>query len=163
MAPPNPFRVLKASRFCTLCLLSLPSCPVQFGLRRVLQNICNACVCVGTSRLTFHLRHCLKERPKRTLFPRCLSSLCSKNSTVTPSRHSLYHHFVSAMLSLIICLLSQDFAVKNETKKYILTKLPRYLIVHLKRFTKNNWFMEKNPTIVNFPVKNLQMRECITC
>lgn len=54
----------------------------------------------------------------------------------------------------------QDIAVKNETKQYILTRLPRYLIVHLKRFTKNNWFMEKNPTIVNFPVKNLQMREC---
>lgn len=63
------------------------------------------------------------------------------------------------------CLIqksNQDIAVKNETKKYILTKLPRYLIIHLKRFTKNNWFMEKNPTIVNFPVKNLQMRECIS-
>lgn len=56
----------------------------------------------------------------------------------------------------------QDIAVKNETKQYILTRLPRYLIVHLKRFTKNNWFMEKNPTIVNFPVKNLQMREYTT-
>lgn len=56
----------------------------------------------------------------------------------------------------------QDIAVKNETKKYILTRLPRYLIVHLKRFTKNNWFVEKNPTIVNFPIKNLQMREYST-
>jgi len=56
----------------------------------------------------------------------------------------------------------QDLPVKNETKKYVLTRLPRYLIVHLKRFTKNNWFTEKNPTIVNFPIKNLQMREYST-
>jgi hypothetical protein len=28
----------------------------------------------------------------------------------------------------------------------------RYLILNIKRFTKNNFFTEKNPTIVNFPV-----------
>ncbi|GAX85297.1 hypothetical protein CEUSTIGMA_g12714.t1 [Chlamydomonas eustigma] len=41
------------------------------------------------------------------------------------------------------------------------TRLPRYLSMHMKRFTKNNFFMEKNPTIVNFPVKNLELRDII--
>ena len=43
----------------------------------------------------------------------------------------------------------------------MLTRLPKYLIMHVKRFTKNNFFMEKNPTIVNFPVKNLELKDVI--
>jgi len=35
-----------------------------------------------------------------------------------------------------------------------LVKLPQYLIVHIKRFTKNNFFTEKNPTIVTSPLKH---------
>ncbi len=31
----------------------------------------------------------------------------------------------------------------------------------MKRFTKNNFFLEKNPTIVNFPVKNLELKDII--
>ena len=48
---------------------------------------------------------------------------------------------------------------KVEKKQYVITKLPRYLIMHMKRFRKNNWYFEKNPTIVNFPVKNLEMKK----
>ncbi|CAE7363473.1 Usp39, partial [Symbiodinium microadriaticum] len=44
-------------------------------------------------------------------------------------------------------------------KQYKLKSLPRYLILHLNRFTKNNFYVEKNPTIVTFPVKNLEMRD----
>jgi len=43
-------------------------------------------------------------------------------------------------------------------RKYIISRLPRYLIIHVKRFTQNNWFVEKNPTLVNFPIKNLDMK-----
>lgn len=31
--------------------------------------------------------------------------------------------------------------------RYRVTKLPKYLILHMRRFTKNNFFMEKNPTL----------------
>ena len=31
----------------------------------------------------------------------------------------------------------------------------------MKRFTRNNFFVEKNPTIVNFPVKNLELKDII--
>ncbi|CDJ58164.1 ubiquitin carboxyl-terminal hydrolase, putative [Eimeria maxima] len=47
-----------------------------------------------------------------------------------------------------------------QRKKCTLWKLPRYLVLAVKRFSKNNFFIEKNPTIVTFPVKNLDLREC---
>lgn len=31
--------------------------------------------------------------------------------------------------------------------RYRVTKLPKYLILHMRRFTKNNFFIEKNPTL----------------
>lgn len=44
-------------------------------------------------------------------------------------------------------------------RKHTIRRLPRYLILHFKRFTRNNFFMEKNTTIVNFPVTNLEMKD----
>ncbi|CAO2823598.1 unnamed protein product [Amaranthus hypochondriacus] len=45
--------------------------------------------------------------------------------------------------------------------KYRVKKLPPYIILHMRRFTKNNFFVEKNPTLVNFPVKNLELKDYI--
>ncbi|KAJ4783549.1 Ubiquitin C-terminal hydrolases superfamily protein [Rhynchospora pubera] len=45
--------------------------------------------------------------------------------------------------------------------RYRVIRLPKYLILHMRRFTKNNFFIEKNPTIVNFPVKNLELKDYI--
>jgi len=50
----------------------------------------------------------------------------------------------------------------GERKRYIIRQLPNFLILHLKRFQKNNWFIEKNPTIVNFPLKNLDIKNYVT-
>ncbi|XP_057300465.1 U4/U6.U5 tri-snRNP-associated protein 2-like [Hydractinia symbiolongicarpus] len=47
-------------------------------------------------------------------------------------------------------------------KKFVLTKLPKYLILFIKRFTNNTFFVEKNPTIINFPVKDLDMSEYLS-
>ncbi|XP_038691230.1 U4/U6.U5 tri-snRNP-associated protein 2-like [Tripterygium wilfordii] len=46
-------------------------------------------------------------------------------------------------------------------KRFRVTRLPQYLILHMRRFTKNNFFVEKNPTLVNFPVKNLELKDYI--
>ena len=51
--------------------------------------------------------------------------------------------------------------IKMGRRRYRLTRLPSYLVLHFKRFTKNNFFWEKNPTIVNFPVRNLELRDVI--
>ncbi|KAK8735495.1 hypothetical protein OTU49_005414 [Cherax quadricarinatus] len=47
-------------------------------------------------------------------------------------------------------------------KRFQLTGLPPYLILYHKRFTKNTFYIEKNPTIVNFPVKNIDLSEYLT-
>lgn len=44
-----------------------------------------------------------------------------------------------------------------QQKRYRLLELPPYLILHLARFKTNNYSREKNPTIVTFPVKNLDL------
>jgi U4/U6.U5 tri-snRNP-associated protein 2 len=33
--------------------------------------------------------------------------------------------------------------------------------LYAQRFVKNSFFVEKNPTIVNFPVKNLELRDYV--
>ncbi|EGC30071.1 hypothetical protein DICPUDRAFT_41968 [Dictyostelium purpureum] len=45
----------------------------------------------------------------------------------------------------------------GDLKKYKIIQLPKYLILCIKRFSKNNFFVEKEPTIVNFPIKNLDL------
>ena len=47
---------------------------------------------------------------------------------------------------------------RGGTRTFAFTKLPKYLVVHYKRFTKNEFFREKNPTIVTFPVGGRPLR-----
>lgn len=46
-----------------------------------------------------------------------------------------------------------------QRKQYVITRLPRYLVLHMRRFRRNNFFKEKNPTIVNFPLQGLDMKD----
>lgn len=41
----------------------------------------------------------------------------------------------------------------SSMKRFEITKLPKFIILYCRRFTKNTFFVDKNPTIVNFPVK----------
>ncbi|KAL7578298.1 hypothetical protein ACA910_012710 [Epithemia clementina (nom. ined.)] len=56
---------------------------------------------------------------------------------------------------------SLDRKGQAQRKRYRLHKLPNYLILHLDRFKSNNYSREKNPTIVAFPVKNLDLHEYV--
>ena len=42
-------------------------------------------------------------------------------------------------------------------KRFRVVRLPDVLIFQIQRFTKNNFFVEKNPTIVQYPVSSLDM------
>ena len=54
---------------------------------------------------------------------------------------------------------SVDPVSKRDVRRtYRITRLPPYLIVHYQRFHENNWFWEKNPTLVNFPLQGLDMK-----
>lgn len=48
-----------------------------------------------------------------------------------------------------------------QRKRYRLLQLPNYLILHLARFKTNRYNREKNPTIVMFPVRNLDLSEYV--
>ncbi|VDM11220.1 unnamed protein product [Wuchereria bancrofti] len=50
---------------------------------------------------------------------------------------------------------------ENFMKRFQLVRLPPYLIITYKRFHKNQWFVEKNPTIVNFPISNVDLYDCL--
>lgn len=49
----------------------------------------------------------------------------------------------------------------REIRRYNLRRLPPYIVFVVKRFRNNNFFIEKNPTIVTFPLKGLDMRDYI--
>merc|ERR1712183_162855 len=49
--------------------------------------------------------------------------------------------------------------LKNGRKRLRIKRLPNFLILAIKRFDKNSFFWEKNPSIVNFPVKNLDLKD----
>ncbi|XP_028399832.1 U4/U6.U5 tri-snRNP-associated protein 2-like [Dendronephthya gigantea] len=68
---------------------------------------------------------------------------------------------IFALLSKFDGITEKEYKTYKETfvKKFQLTKLPPYLIIVVKRFTKNIFFVEKNPTVVNFPVKDVDMAE----
>ncbi|EPZ33487.1 hypothetical protein O9G_001238 [Rozella allomycis CSF55] len=50
---------------------------------------------------------------------------------------------------------TQVTEIGNFRKTYTILESPDYLIFHFKRFIKNNWSNERNPTIVNYSVDSL--------
>ncbi|XP_062594467.1 ubiquitin carboxyl-terminal hydrolase 39-like [Saccostrea cucullata] len=49
----------------------------------------------------------------------------------------------------------------SQLKRFQITKLPNFVIIFIKRFTKNYFIKEKNPTIVNFPIKNIDFGDLL--
>lgn len=61
-------------------------------------------------------------------------------------------------------MTEKEYKTHRESfiKRFEITKLPPYLILFIKRFTKNNFYIEKNPTIVNFPIQDIDMAEFLS-
>jgi len=51
----------------------------------------------------------------------------------------------------------QGVETGNKLKRFKILSLPSHLIFHIKRFERNNFTVDKNPTIVTFPLKELNM------
>ncbi|KAF8347030.1 hypothetical protein F5887DRAFT_958990 [Amanita rubescens] len=54
---------------------------------------------------------------------------------------------------------TQEFG--GQLRRYKCQRLPQYIILHFKRFTKNVFVEEKNPTIINFPLRGLDLMEYV--
>lgn len=54
---------------------------------------------------------------------------------------------------------THEYRGQNETsmRRYQILKLPKYLILYIKRLTKNTFYTEKNTHVVDFPIDNLNM------
>lgn len=91
-----------------------------------------------------------------------LTMTCSFCSIIPGTTPHIPSHLISEGLFYRIQLqLSHiPMLVYHDLTIFHFLFCPRYLIFHLARFTKNNFYVEKNPTIVNFPVKNLELRDC---
>ncbi|KAJ1951335.1 U4 U6.U5 tri-snRNP-associated protein [Linderina macrospora] len=51
--------------------------------------------------------------------------------------------------------------LNGSSKRYWLQKLPNYIICHVKRFSRNDFSVEKNPTVVNFPIRNVSFGDLL--
>ncbi|KAF8240736.1 cysteine proteinase [Tricholoma matsutake] len=49
----------------------------------------------------------------------------------------------------------------GQLRRFKCQRLPQYIILHFKRFTKNAFVEEKNPTIVNFPLRGLDFGDYV--
>ena len=49
----------------------------------------------------------------------------------------------------------------STMRRFCLKRLPPYLILFMKRIVKNIFTLEKNPTIVNFPIKSIDFGELL--
>lgn len=55
-----------------------------------------------------------------------------------------------------------QYTVDHSVKKFSIDKLPPYLILHFNRFSRNDFFVEKNPSIVTFSLEDLDMSFYLT-
>ncbi|KAI8456807.1 hypothetical protein BY996DRAFT_6946662 [Phakopsora pachyrhizi] len=56
---------------------------------------------------------------------------------------------------------SQTIEKSGRLKRFVCKKLPRFIILHFKRFDVNNFIEEKNPTIVNFSTRGVNFGDCL--
>lgn len=89
------------------------------------------------------------DLPPMPLFPR----KDEKGKVIKP-RVSIYE-----LLSKFDGKTQHEFRGYRESsvKRYEILRLPKYLILYYKRFTKNTFFTEKNTHLVDFPIYNLNM------
>ncbi|KAI0035112.1 spindle pole body protein [Vararia minispora EC-137] len=50
---------------------------------------------------------------------------------------------------------------RGQLRRYKCQRLPPYIILHYRRFAKNNFVEEKNPTIVNFPLRGVDFSDYV--
>jgi len=83
----------------------------------------------------------------------------------TPLYKDSQDKLVIPQVSIFTLLEKFDGETSQELRGGVLRRLrlmaplPRYMIFIFKRFKANQFFIEKNPTLVTFPVKNLELKD----
>lgn len=93
--------------------------------------------------------------PRFELYPPSPRPLCQLLFFFADSEQNLQVP-LTTILSKYDGLHSQELL--GQRKRYrLLPPLPPFLIFHIKRFSKNKFVEERNPTIVTFPTRSLDM------
>ena len=121
----------------------------------------NKCAAQGQLRVT--TRSSNDATPTVTLTPFYMLGL---DLPPPPLFQDVMEKSIIPQVALGACLSKYDGATEHDVarggrKTYAVDALPPYLILHMKRFTRNNFFVEKNQTIVTFPVRNLELRDAL--
>ena len=67
---------------------------------------------------------------------------------------------MSAILAKYDGHTTREDTQQGILRRWKITRLPPFLVVYYKRFTSNRFLEEKNPTIVNFPLRGVDMSDC---
>lgn len=120
----------------------------------------SVCVCHFTaSEYTSIQELALTAPPPPSLYP------CPPPS-VKPRPRSLNPDYCSPQVPIYSLLSRFDGAtisddIRAGRRRFRLTRLPNFLALQVKRFKKNNFFIEKNPTLVTFPVRALDLADAV--
>ncbi|CAH8570396.1 unnamed protein product [Schistosoma turkestanicum] len=70
---------------------------------------------------------------------------------------------LATLLSKFNGVTEKEYKTHRDStlRRFELRRLPPYLILYMKRFVKNIFTLEKNPTIVNFPIKSIDFGELL--
>lgn len=69
-----------------------------------------------------------------------------------------------ALLNKFDGIQEKEYKTYKDTfiKRFQITSLPSIIILCIQRFAKNTFFVEKNPTIVNFPISNIDFADILS-
>ncbi|GAA5914602.1 hypothetical protein JCM8208_002088 [Rhodotorula glutinis] len=68
---------------------------------------------------------------------------------------------LSAILAKYDGHTTREDTQQGVLRRWKITRLPPFLVVYYKRFTSNRFLEEKNPTIVNFPLRGVDMSDYV--
>ncbi|CAH8497151.1 unnamed protein product [Dicrocoelium dendriticum] len=70
---------------------------------------------------------------------------------------------LSSLLAKFNGVTEKEYKTHRDSimRRFELCRLPPYLILYMKRIVKNIFTLEKNPTIVNFPIKSIDFGELL--
>ncbi|RTG85261.1 U4/U6.U5 tri-snRNP-associated protein 2 [Schistosoma bovis] len=70
---------------------------------------------------------------------------------------------LATLLSKFNGVTEKEYKTHRDStlRRFELRRLPPYLILYMKRFVKNIFTLEKNPTIVNFPIRSIDFGELL--
>nr|AAW27682.1 SJCHGC05944 protein [Schistosoma japonicum] len=71
---------------------------------------------------------------------------------------------LATLLSKFNGIAEKEYKTHRDStlRRFELRRLPPYLILYMKRFVKNIFTLEKNPTIVNFPIKSIDFGDLLS-